>query len=45
MNIEVLMEKLKRFLCLDEDIFYESSEEILGLAKNFERRFPNAKNL
>lgn len=30
---------------LNEDIFYSSSEDILNLAKTFEQRFPNAKNL
>ena len=44
-NIDLLVEKLKKFLILDDDIFYSSSEEILNLAKNFEKRFPNAKNL
>jgi hypothetical protein len=30
---------------LDEEIFYSSSEEILELAKGFEKKFPSAKNL
>ena len=45
LNIELLVNKLQKFLSLDEDLFYNSSEEILSLAKNFERKFPNAKNL
>ncbi len=44
-NIDDIVEKLKKFLWLDEDTFFNSSEEILALAKNFEKRFPNAKNL
>ena len=30
---------------LNEDTFYMSSEDILNLAKNFETKFPQAKNL
>lgn len=45
MNIDDIVEKLKKFLSLEEDLFFNSSEEILNLAKNFERKFPSAKNL
>ncbi len=30
---------------LNEDTFYSSSEDILNLAKNFETRYPQSKNL
>lgn len=44
-DIDEIVEKLKRLLSLNEDLFFNSSEEVLSLAKNFEKRFPNAKNL
>lgn len=44
-DIETIVDKLKKLLSLGEDVFYESSEEILFLAKNFEKKFPNTKNL
>lgn len=39
------VEKLKVMLELNEQIFYNSSELLLDLAKNFEKRFPFARNL
>ena len=43
--IQETVDKLKRLLMLNEDTFYCSSEDILNLAKNFETKFPQAKNL
>ena len=40
-----LLEKMKNKLNLNEQIFYNSSESILELAKNFEKTFSFAKNL
>jgi hypothetical protein len=42
---KVYVEKLKVALSLNEQIFYHVSETMLGLAKNFEKSFPFAKNL
>jgi hypothetical protein len=42
---KVYVEKLKIALSLNEQIFYHVSETMLGLAKNFEKSFPFAKNL
>lgn len=39
------VEKMKEMLNLNEQIFYNSSEVMLSLAKRFERGFPFAKNL
>lgn len=39
------VEKLKLMLKLDEQIFFSSSELLLGLAKNFEKNYSFAKNL
>ena len=39
------VEKMKEMLLLNEQIFYNSSEVMLLLAKKFERNFPFAKNL
>lgn len=44
-DIDEIVEKLKRLLSLNEDLFFNSSEEVLSLAKSFEKKFPNAKNL
>lgn len=44
-DIDQIVEKLKNLLLLNEDIFFNSSEEVLGLAKTFEKKFPNSKNL
>lgn len=38
--IQETVDKLKRLLMLNEETFYNSSEEILNLAKNFEQKFP-----
>lgn len=43
--IQETVDKLKRLLMLSEDTFYASSEDILNLAKNFESKYPQAKNL
>ncbi len=43
--IQETVDKLKRLLMLNEDTFYTSSEDILNLAKNFETKYPQAKNL
>lgn len=45
LDIDAIVEKMKNLLSLNEEIFYNSSEEILSLAKTFEKKFPNAKNL
>lgn len=45
LDIDLIVEKLKTLLTLNEDVFFSSSEEILALAKTFERKFPNSKNL
>lgn len=42
---KVYVEKIKTALSLNEQIFYNASETMLGLAKNFEKSFPFAKNL
>ena len=42
---KVYVEKIKVALSLNEQIFYNVSETMLGLAKNFEKSFPFAKNL
>ena len=39
------VEKMKTLLSLNEQTFYNASETMLGLAKNFEKAFPFAKNL
>jgi len=39
------VEKMKTALCLNEQIFYNASETMLNLAKNFEKTYPFAKNL
>lgn len=39
------VERMKEMLGLNEQLFYSSSEVMLGLAKKFERSFPFAKNL
>jgi cyclin B len=39
------VEKMKTALCLHEQIFYNASETMLNLAKNFEKLYPFAKNL
>jgi cyclin B len=39
------VEKMKTALCLNEQIFYNASETMLNLAKNFEKLYPFAKNL
>lgn len=39
------VEKLKSLLSLEEQKFYNSSEKILDLAKNFEKKFSFGKNL
>lgn len=39
------VERLKTLLNLDEQRFFQSSEALLGLAKNFERRFSFSRNL
>lgn len=40
-----VVERLKTLLNLDEQKFYSSSEILLNLAKNFEKKFSFAKNL
>lgn len=40
-----IVEKLKMLLNLEEQKFYNSSELVLSLAKNFERKFSFSKNL
>ena len=40
-----LITKIKALLDLEEKVFFESSEMILNLAKNFEKKFTFAKNL
>lgn len=42
---KVFVEKMKVALNLNEQVFYNSSETMLALAKNFEKLFPFAKNL
>ena len=42
---KVYVEKMKTVLSLNEQTFYNSSELMLNLAKNFEKVFPFAKNL
>lgn len=42
---KVYVEKLKIMLDLNEQTFYASSENLLALAKTFEKTFPYAKNL
>jgi hypothetical protein len=42
---KVYVEKIKIALTLNEQIFYNASETMLALAKNFEKSFPFAKNL
>lgn len=42
---KVYVEKMKTALSLNEQTFYNSSELMLSLAKNFEKVFPFAKNL
>lgn len=42
---KVYVEKMKTALSLNEQIFYNASETMLNLAKNFEKSFPYAKNL
>ena len=42
---KVYVEKLKVMLDLNEQTFYASSENLLALAKTFEKTFPYAKNL
>lgn len=39
------VERMKEMLGLNEQVFYNSSEVMLSLAKKFERNFPFAKNL
>lgn len=41
----MFIEKLKILLNLDEKKFFQSSELLLSLAKNFESEFPFSKNL
>jgi len=42
---KVYVEKMKIALSLNEQMFYNVSETMLNLAKNFEKAFPFAKNL
>jgi len=42
---KIYVEKLKVMLDLNEQTFYSSSENLLALAKTFEKTFPYAKNL
>ena len=44
-NTKQIVEKLKMLLNLEESRFYNSSELLLSLAKNFEKRFSFSKNL
>lgn len=45
LKTKIYVEKLKMMLKLDDEIFYASSENLLALAKGFEKSFPYAKNL
>lgn len=40
-----VVDRLKLLLNLEEQKFYSSSEVVLNLAKNFEKKFSFAKNL
>lgn len=42
---KLYVERMKEMLGLNEQVFYNSSEVMLTLAKKFERNFPFAKNL
>ena len=44
-HTKVYVEKMKAALSLNEQTFYNASETMLALAKNFEKGFPFAKNL
>lgn len=44
-NVKIYLEEMKNIYNLDEMIFYKVSEDILELAKNFEKNFGFVKNL
>lgn len=45
LDTKKIVGKVKGLLGLDEQVFFESSEMVLSLAKNFEMKFSFAKNL